>query len=756
MANIFPRHDIDPNKKDEKWGLQAAKAIDDEQKGSTGIFHKNKAEYDIIRTYVIGEQDTKPYKILLLGADKCNDEESLLAIDWRPRPIGAKLRSILVSKILERGYNFGCYPIDPLAKDEMEAYFKDLEIKMMMRKAALEVNPELARNPAFMKEHGEPGDMEELEITKTYGPKMKLAMDAEMGIQLVMYQNNYEEICRVNAENLVDFGVAGIVDYIDENWDVRVREIDIDSAAVSPCKKADFSDKTYWAEYREVPLSQLASKFTKEELQIISEQAVNKRDSPVVTSEFNEEFDSFKATVLEFEILSWNDMVYQQRVDKRGNLVVRKEEFIDKSKTSGKLVEYKGEQIPQFKRKTREVLYTGKWVVGTDYIYDFGLATNVKRSKPNRAQTEMSANFSAYDYAKGKALSMMMRLIPLIDEYMMTIYKIQNFKNKWVPYIIDIDYEALEGVAIGAKNQVLTPKDLLDMVFQNFTLVSKRTDVAGQNVNYKPVDIRATGMAQEYQVLAGDLVRVLGDMRDMIGLNEVTDGSSPNPNMLNYVASLGASATNNALRPLITANRKLGEAAARGIIRRLIHVVKKKRVEGLLPALGSETLKFFSLTPDIQAHDWGIMVEDRPTPQEREGFLQNLNLKNAQGQISPDDYVLILNTPNLKQAAALLAQRIKAREKEAREYELQKMQMNGQVQTQSGLAVEKAKQETLTLEYKLKTDLELAKKNAEMELLKMKLDAERDNKETEVAGKIATQGLANQGKNQPAPKSNKN
>jgi hypothetical protein len=193
-------------------------------------------------------------------------------------------------------------------------------------------------------------------------------------------------------------------------------------------------------------------------------------------------------------------------------------------------------------------------------------------------------------------------------------------------------------------------------------------------------------------------------------------------------------------------DKKIGEAVAKGVIQRLVKVVKRKKVEGLLPALGSESMKFFALSPDIQLHDWGIMVEDLPTAQEREIFAQRLNMKDASGQITPEDYVLISTIPNLKQAGKLLAHRMKKREKEAREYELQKMQMNGKIQTDSAVAAEKAKQETLTLQFQLKGSLDLELKKMDMEMLRMKLGATQRVTETNVAGKITTQAISNEGK----------
>ena len=465
------------------------------------------------------------------------------------------------------------------------------------------------------------------------------------------------------------------------------------------------------------------------------------RDYSFTQSKYNDSWDAFKADVLDFEIISYNDEVYQQRMDKRGNLIVRKEEYT-KGK-SGATILHEGIERPKFLTKSKEVVYRGKWIIGTDFIYDYGLATNMKRSKPNRAVTDLSYHFYSYNFKDMRAVGMMERIIPIMDEYQLSIYKIQNFKNKWIPYIIDIDLQALEDVALGDGGKKMTPKQLMNMVSENFTLVSRRSDLAGNNVNYKAVNIIPTGMGNEYNVLVGELVRLVTEMRDILGFNEVTDGSSPNPNMLNYVASLGAEATNNALRALIEADKKLGINLAKGVIQRMVQAVKQKKIEGLLPALGKETMQFITVSPDVALHDWGIMLDDKPSVEERQMLLQQLAGKEMNDLIDPSDYIMVMETQNLKQARVLLAHRVQKRRKEKEAYELQKMQMNGQVQQQSALTAEQARQETLKLEYQLKSEMEIALKTMDMEMLRMKLEGANAVADKQKEGKIETQKTAN-------------
>jgi hypothetical protein len=287
----------------------------------------------------------------------------------------------------------------------------------------------------------------------------------------------------------------------------------------------------------------------------------------------------------------------------------------------------------------------------------------------------------------------------------------------------------------------MTEKEILELVFENFVAMGRRMDVSGNLQNYKMVDIEATGMHQEYTVLAGDLARLLNEMRDMVGLNDLTDGSTPGERTLNYVASLGNEATNNALYPITWADRCTTESLAKGVLLRLVHTVKQKEVEGVTRTLGDETVKFIRVTKDIADRIWDVKIEDRPTDAQKEMLLQQLNIKDSQGLIGPEDVILITETYNLKQARVLLAHKVNRRRKEMEAAKRQEVLTNGQVQQQSAIVAEEEKRKTLAFEYELKKDLELSIKEKEKELLAMKLAGAKEVSDTSSNTKLITESM---------------
>lgn len=746
--NFFSDHNIDPKNKDEKWILKRVKALwnEVEHDNESFMFYKARKAYEDLADYWLGRQSIDKYKPMQ-GVDP-RQKTSVLAIDWTPQNIQQKLIDIAVSKVIGRGYNVVATPIDPLAKDEADKYYADIRAKIMIREMAKANGLDPMQFPALRKQDGEPEDLEELEMTMAYGYKYNLAMETEMGIELVLYKNKFEIERQMSILDEALYGVGVYKDDVEENGETRVRRCYPGNMIVSHCKRSDFSDMRYVGELRDVPLSQLAMVFGGSELETIAEQAQKDTGVIQVDNHLNRVGrDRFNVRVLDIEFKSWNTDSFRYSVNKAGNLVVRKHDKL--SKGNDVVIDHNGEKYPRFRNRTKEVIYKAKWVVGTEFLYDYGLATDMKRSKSTGAKVDFSYHIDSPNFHNMTATSKMDQLKPIIDEYVSTRYKIQNFKARWIPYIVDIDFDAIEDVTLGKGGKALSPKEVLDLVWQKFILPNRRRDASGANVNYKAVDIRATNMSKEYVELVNDLGRLYVEMREIIGLNEITDASSPNPNLLNGVASLGVEATNNALRPLMDSDKRLCESVYHGVIRRLVHVVKRKQIDGLLPALGSNSMRFFSLTPDISMHDWGIQLENRPTELEKQEFMQKMKIADANGQINPEDYTILMVCTNLKQASALLAHRINKRKKQADEFAMAQVELNGKTQQDSARVAEEEKRKT-AYEAHLHKLAEIDKaKEWDYKIKGLQVDGAAGQKEMDSTTRIATEMMKMNGAEQP-------
>ena len=235
-------------------------------------------------------------------------------------------------------------------------------------------------------------------------------------------------------------------------------------------------------------------------------------------------------------------------------------------------------------------------------------------------------------------------------------------------------------------------------------------------------------------------------IRDITGMNEMTDGSTPDPRTLTTVAKLANEGTNNALTSIVIGEKRILESLANAVILRLQDVVERGTAQGYIKSLGGNTLKFFKLSPRVALYEFGIFLEDKPTDDQRAMLMQQVQAGQANGSLDIEDAIIIQNTDNLKVAQQLLAYKIKKRREQAQQEAMQQQQMNAQVQQQSAQAAEQAKQQTLQVEAQVKSQLIQVEKEMDMKLLDLKYQYELKLEEMRQYGKIHSKNLENSGK----------
>jgi hypothetical protein len=727
-TNTYPNQQIDPREKGYDWILAYCKAAWGDSRGyvPNNMLNFGQSKMNEIREYALGRQSTTKYK-KLLNVDEQQDK-TWLNIDWTPPSFLTKFREIAISKLVQRRYDINAFAVDPIAKSEEDNYFTEMKVKILMREAAQKAgNQELLNSPVLAPQPGEAQDLEQLKMEEQFGYKHVMSMEAEMAASLAMYQNKFEEKRKRTIENLFDFGMGGYTEYIDENGQVKLREINPENMVLSYCAKNDFSDLVHWGEVREVYVGDLAPYFTVEQMNQIVQSVAGRFGNPsnfMYGTDYSKYWNRFKVLVLDFECLSWNDYTYKEEVDNRGNVrfgktkyqdaakvAMTKEGIIEKMGTIPNMIDFsmKGQAEPVFMPVTRKVVYKCKWLIQTDYMYDWGMSENQIRKPSSWWDTKLNIQLYSWNFYKMRFAGITERLIPLEDKASLTWFKLQNMSNKLIPYLINIDLNALEGVDFGGGGSKMDPTKVMDFIFSNFVVPYRSTDLLSQNPNYKPVSIEASGQLAVFGQLYQELQNTLDMMRQVSGLNELTDGSTPNAKTLVPVANAAMESTNNALYLLSFADKQLIQDLADAIVSKVQIAVKLGKVEGYARALGDETVKFFKINPDISIHEFGIFIQDVPSDFERQQLIQELNIRDSQGLIEPEDKILVMSTKNLKMASMILAYRIKKRREKLQEFELQKIQQASQG---NAMATQVAEQEKrVTLQTQLEVDI--ARINAE-------------------------------------------
>lgn len=757
----YPENSLSPEEKGRDWCMQYAKAAyyDFSFAYPKGVFANNGGDYEKNRMYALGKQPNGQYK-KWLGIDQ-QANNTWLSVDWSIRSVVSGYRDRVISKLMKEDYGFVCTPIDSLSKSEADSFYNKIKAKLLVRELTMKENPELADHPSLTVNAGEPMDLEELEMRYELGEQFNRSKDAEMAIELGLYENNYQSIRRSIIEDLFDFGVAGYKDYIGQDGRPKFRRVNPEATVISFSRDPFFRDLVHAGEVIDVSLIDLATVtdedgnlvFTEDEIREFAGSIAGKFGNPTTLGLGTgrlKPYDKFKCKVLDIEFLTYNEQTYTDRRDSNGNVV-----FINEESGRGSA------DNPRYKRKKIQYSYKCKWIVGTDKCYDWGMCYNQKRPADlkKKAQAKLSYNFVSYNYYEMKAQSFMTKLIPYIDDYQLTMLKIQNFKNRAVPSGWWIDLDALENVALNKGGSSMQPKELLQMFFETGVLVGRSVNANGdpQTPNWKPVIPIDNTAASELSMFYQDLANTINSIEKIVGFNDATIGQ-PNPKTLVPGYEMANQSTSDALYPLSYAEENLSVRLAENVLCRMQQSIKKQGISGYAPALNNNLLRFIEVSPDISLRDYGIQIDKRPTQDQKSFLMQMMQMDIQNGILSTVDAVTLINTKNAKQAQAIWAYRVKKEKERLQQQKMAEIQATNEGNAQAAQIAQQTAMQMKQMELEAQIQKEQIRVQGELEKERMRIESQEkiaglssqakiQVADTTAQGKIETQHISNQKNN---------
>lgn len=742
---VFPRHDIDPKKKDSEWILQYAKAAwDDSRTVKNSIFFHGKSRLRELRDYAMGNQSNTRYKNLIQPKDaNGQSSESFVQLDFTIVPFIPKFRKIALGKVSKVKNEITATAIDPLARDHETDFFAEQKAKIILLKQLADV-PNVETMLGF--EEGEPQSLEELEIKMQYSYKHIAAIEAEQGIKLIQKNNRYEKILDQFDEDQFDFGVGGVREYFDENGVLKIRHVKMDEFGSGFCREPDFSDARYMFEVLRMTAEDIRkesgfSESKMEEITQLKGSRAQGRDNNFLRAG-SRNWDDDKIDVLDIEFKSVNDMLFEERKNSAGNREVRKAQFSKKGKKD-------------VRGKSYEVIYKCKWIIGTDYVYDDGLMTDMKRKKNAIRDTSFSFHIVAPSQDQMRFFGVVESMIPVADQIQIVWLKLQNLLLNMVPPGIKFNLDALENINIGHAGQAWTPMKILDMYKQRGDMAYRSRDKEGNPFPENPIETMQNSVAQEANNLANMINIFMNLLRDNIGFNEVTDGSTPDPRTLNGVANIAYQNTSNALNSLFMAKKYLNESVADSLVVRMQQAFTAGH-KGYLAALGGNTHKFWMSKTDITLHELSVVVNDAPSDEDLMELKADVRIALESGQINIADKVFIDTIDNVKEKAAVLAHRVKKNQEQKQQEALAMQQQNGQIQQQSAMVAEEEKRKTMEFEHQLKVQFLQTEMPMKYELEMMKQQTRLIETDKREQGRVASKYVENQGKEKVAAMNQKN
>ena len=473
------------------YGLAWAKAIYAQWMGSdstNNLYGKRFNSFETSRAYANGTQDTQIYRQILNSINANNGDGTLLTLDYTPVPIVPKFAKIVVNKILSQKPYPQIEAVDPLSQSE-----KDIKKK---RTVARVENIEFIREA---KESGLDTDVdpdqlpqtsEELEIFLDTNVKTDAEVAAQLAAQLTLSWNDFDEkIFRRSVEDLVTCGVAVVKRENDPNYGIKTNYVDPAYFLHSYTTDPNLDDLVYAGDIRRISISELkrtaGSQFTEAQYQEIAKTVMNKYGNDPnafmqssYTNAGNQNrygYDEFSVQVLEFEFKSVDSMIYENKESQYGNAG-----FYYKGTSYEAPRESVYDRKPVF--MNNETVYGGKYVLGTEFLYDYGQCKNVPKNIYDISKARLSYSMIALNMRDMMPKSLVSSVIGFADMLQITHLKIQQSIAKAKPDGLVIDIEGLENVQLGRGGE-LQPLEIQDIYEQTgvFYYRSKNPEGGFQN-----------------------------------------------------------------------------------------------------------------------------------------------------------------------------------------------------------------------------------------------------------------------------------
>lgn len=709
FPNPLAKHAEKVNK---AYGIQYAKAIFAQWGGvdsNNSLYAKRMREFNISRDYAQGTQDTSIYKKLLTSLNPNDGDGSLLALDWTPVPIVPKFVKIVVNKILSANMTPNIEAVDPVSKTEKDR--KKAKIKFQVENRAAIEEAQSIGIDVGVNIDALPQSSEEADILLSGSVKTDAEIAAQLATRLTLAWNEFDErIFRRSVEDLVVCGMAVIKRDNDPNYGIKESYVDPAYFIHSVTEDPSFSDLTYAGHIKRMSISELkrlaGDQLSEECFEHIGRTVMNKyNNNPSKFSNsrydgtldrYSYGYDEFTVEVLDFEFISVDDIIFEEKTSRFGNVGFYYKGY-----------EYQAPKQSVYDRKPvnmqNTTLYGGKFIIGTDYIFDYGLKKNIPKNVHDLSRTHMSYSVIATNIRRMIPKSMVSSVVGFADQLQISHLKIQQSIAKAKPDGLIVDIEGLENVQLGRGGE-LQPLDIQDIYEQTgiFYYRSKNPDGSFANPPIRPLE----NSIRNINELIGTYNHYLRMIRDATGINEVVDASTPKGEQLVGVRQQAIQAANNALYDITNASTVLYRRVCADIVRCLqILPAKSVLFKAYENAVGKENMSVISSFRDLPMYNFGVRIVSEMNENDKVYLEQNIQIALAQKEIDLEDAIAIRQLKDVDQAEQLLIVRRKKRMRMQQQIAMQNSQMQAQANQQTAQAASQAKMQ----EEQMKAQLEAQK-----------------------------------------------
>ena len=747
VKSFFPSQVAsDAEKVSSEYGLRVGRAIQDEwfkSDSGTARYKSNQNTFHSLRLYARGEQPIQKYKDEL----SINGDLSYLNLDWKPVPIISKFVDILVNGIAERAFDIKAYSQDPYGVSKrtayMESIIRDMQTKELNEYAQAEFGINLFENqPELL-----PDSQEELEIHMQLSYKQAVEVAEEQAIQTLLDGNNYDLTKKRVIYDLSVIGIGAVKNRFSKSEGVVVDYVDPANLVYSYTESPYFDDIYYCGEVKSIPLNELKKQFpnlTQEDMESISKQGFQNNGFYDRSIRNYDQSDSNTVQVLYFNFKTYMNEVYKVKETATGatKILVRDDQFDPP-------VEMLEEQFGKMSRSL-EVLYEGVLVLGTDYLLKWEMAKNMMRPKSDQTKVLMNYSIVAPRMYKGKIESIVSRITGFADMIQLTHLKLQQVMSRLVPDGVYLDADGLAEIDLGNGTNY-NPQEALNMFFQTGSVIGRSmTQEGDMNPGKVPIqEITSGSGGQKLQSLISTYNYYLQMIRDVTGLNEARDGSTPDSRALVGIQKMAAANSNTATRHILDAGLFLTAQLAECLSLRISDILEySPSADAFVQKIGGHNVATLKEMEDLHLYDFGIFLELAPDDEQRAMLENNIQTALSAGLIDLADAIDIREIKNIKLANQVLKIRRKKKQEQDQLMQQQNMQAQAEANAQAQQVAAQAevqKNEAITAQ---KAQLMQMENQFDLQKMQAEVAAKKELMAQEFQYNMQLKGLETQGQKQ--------
>jgi hypothetical protein len=403
-------------------------------------------------------------------------------------------------------------------------------------------------------------------------------------------------------------------------------------------------------------------------------------------------FDFYKVPVFCFEFLDVDNEKYIQVENKFGTTI---------NKT------YNGEIQDNEKLKEHElrVVRQGKWIVGTQHLFDIGIKQYIPRDEFNKPRL-------SYRAIKINTIPIIEQIKPFLDSFNLAWIKLQDFIAKAIGNGFAIDVGSLKDIAVG-KDKSFDPMEVLNFYRQSTFLLYKRAKpgLSGMTKQSAPPVIPITNNTYDnIRAQFESMNFFMQKIEDVTGLSMVALGKSADPNVAKFNMQVSVQGTNEIINNIARCKTDLQEDVSVNVcyrIRSLCRVNESIR-KVYEEVVGVQRMKCV-LDAEKNHVKYGIRIEATDITEEKQNLMAMLSAAIKQpgspemGKLDMSDALIIqdmiMQGQNFRRIGLILGYTMRKKEQQARMIQQQNIQLQGEQIKVPEMIKYQAQQETQQFEW---------------------------------------------------------